>query len=163
MTGVEMGSEIKHMKRTAAGNTGNKLVVSLTVTVILDEPPEPGDTFELASSDGKYKKTLGIKDAQLLVAGEKLLRFDGVQFDKSYSLVHRRAKGATSHVFPATRLRDLTEKGHGPHQSKYTYATLPSQAPKKLPDKYGTRGVVAKELIEESPVLLDLEVEDPEV
>jgi len=158
-----MGTEIKHMKRTATGNTGNKLVVSLSVTVILDEPAEQGDTCELTSSDGKYKKTLGIKDAQPLVEKEKLLRFEGVQFDKSYSLVHKRSKGATSHIFPATRMRDLTAKGHGPHQSKYTYATLLSQAPEELPDKYGTPSPVAKELIEESPALVDLEVEDPEV
>jgi len=158
-----MGTEIKHMKRTATGNTGNKLVVSLSVAVILDEPAEQGDTFELTSSDGKYKKTLGIKDTQPLVKNEKLLRFEGVQFDKIYSLVHKRSTELTSHIFLAKRLRDLTEKGHGPYQSPNTYATLPSQAPDKLPDKYGTKRAPAKDLIEESPVLINLEVEDPEV
>ena len=134
-----------------------------TVAIVLDQPAESDDKFELVSGDGSYAKTLAASDAQDLApgSGEKVLRFDGVKPNKGYKLFHKRSKGSKRVVFLEWPFAGLTEAGHPPLGTQGTYATLPSQMPSKLPDQYGGDELVDEDLVARAPVLLDLEVEDP--
>jgi hypothetical protein len=134
----------------------------LAITLILDQPGEADDTFELASEDGKYKKTLGARHAQALVTGKKLLRFDGVDAAKSYKLTHIRSKSSKRLVLPPMPLKHMTEAGQRPRDTEYVYFTIPSQVPDTLTGKYGDSAVDA-DLKAKSPVLLNLKVEDPKI
>jgi hypothetical protein len=134
-----------------------------SVTVILDQPAEADDTFKLVGSHKSYTKTLDASAAQALVTGQRLLRFEGVKANKSYQLLHQRSKKSARIIFLETRFQDLAKAGIGPHEAKYTYITLSSQAPKELRDPYGKDAAVDAALIAKSPRLVDLEVEDPEL
>jgi subtilisin family serine protease len=133
-----------------------------SVNVILDQPGESDDKFQLISSDGSYTRTLSAIDAKLLTNGEKFLRFDGIDPKKSYRLIHRRSTKSELRL-PEMAFKYLTEAGRPPLVAKSTYLTLPSQVSRKLPDKYGIDQTVDEDLVEISPVLVDLDVEDPEV
>jgi hypothetical protein len=134
-----------------------------SITVILDQPGESDDSFELASDPraGKYKRTLGAKHAQALAGGAKVLRFDGVDAAQSYQLTHHRSKSSRRLVLPLTRFKDMTLPQQLRHDSEYVYFTLPSQVPNPLSGKYGLDTPVDPYLLASSPVLLDLRVEDP--
>ena len=137
---------------------------SPSVTLILDQPTETDDKFQLLGGEGSYRKTLAASDAEALVTGEKVLRFKVTPDKKGYKLIHRRSDGSRRTVFLETRIQDMTEAGHGPQKAEYSYARLDIQVPRKLPDKYKTSQVdVDQDLVQESPVLVDLQVEDPEL
>lgn len=81
-----------------------------TVTIVLDQPSEADDTFTLQSDDRKYVRTLGPKSAQPLVAGAKVLRFEGVDTTKAYQLLHKRSSAsAARRIFPLVPFVGLTE------------------------------------------------------
>ena len=136
---------------------------ALAITVLLDQPGEADDSFELTSADGSYKKTLGAKQAQPLVAGTKILRFDRIDATKNYKLTHIRSKSSKRLVLPLMPLKHMTEAGQKPRNNEYVYFTIPSQVPDSLTGKYGAASKVDADLIARSPVLLDLKVEDPKV
>ena len=146
--------------KSAAPASGT-LAKRLEITVILDEPVESGDKFEITGDN--YSKTLTAKDAEQLVQGEKLLRFQVKANKNGYKLIHHRSKGSNRTIFLETRLQDMTEAGQGPRTAKASYAHLDSEVPKKLLDKYMTEAEVDRDLVQKSPVLVDLKVEDPEL
>jgi hypothetical protein len=132
-----------------------------SITIVLDEPFEADDLFELVSSDKSYRKTLSAKQARPLVPGKKLLRFDGLDAAKQYMLVQHRSKTFQRPVFLARQPGHMTQAGFGLHTKEYAYVTLPSQVPALLAGKYGGKVKVDGDLVAGSPVLLDLKVEDP--
>ena len=132
-----------------------------TVSVILDEPAESDDTFQLVSTDGKFSTTLGVAQAKPLVTGERVLTFPGVNPSKKYKLIHIRSAGSKRVVLPDIPFQFLTVAGKGPQTAKHTYVTLPSQVTSKLPDRYGIERDVDPILVAPSPQLVDLNVEDP--
>jgi hypothetical protein len=132
-----------------------------TVNVLLDEPIESDDKYELVSKDGKYAKTLGAADAAGLVAGAKVLTFRKVNPKNAYKLIHIRSTGSRRLVLPVNPFDALTTKGHGPREAKNTYVTVASQVPTKLTDRYGAARPVDPILVAPSPVLVDLTVDDP--
>lgn len=134
-----------------------------SITIVLDEPLEADDLFELVSSDKSFRKTLTAKQARPLVPGKKLLRFDGLDAAKQYMLVQHRSKSFQRPVFLARLPGHMTQAGLAPHANEWTYVTLPSQVPALLTGKYGGNTKVDPDLIARSPVLLDLKVEDPMV
>jgi len=150
----------KKLKRTVAnGTSGNTIKQGLALTIVLDQAGEGDDTFELVG--GSEPIVLGAKDAKELVEGAKVLRFQGINANKQYKLIHHRSKGATRVVFLDTRPQDMTNAGKNAIGSKNTFAALPSRVPAKLPDKYYSEQAVDADLVAKSPVLLDLAVEDP--
>lgn len=154
----EIESEDPPAKSGTVGTTG-----LLTVSIILDQPAESDDKFQLVSSDRAYSKTLGAADATPLVAGATLLRFSGVNSKKQYTLVHVRSKGSSYKLIPNTPFAHLTSAGHRQKSAAHTYVTLPSQLPRMLPDPYGKDNPVDPLLVAASPALNDLAVEDPVV
>jgi hypothetical protein len=146
--------------KTAAPPSGT-ISKQLEIAIILDEPLEDGDKFEITG--GGYSKTLTAKDAEQLVKGERLLRFKVKPSKNGYRLIHHHSKGAKSAIFLDTRLQDMTKAGVGPLPSKAWYAHIESQVPKKLLDNYMTEAEVDRDLVQKSPVLVDLKVEDPEL
>lgn len=159
-----MGKRVRVKRTTREGTAGNTVKPPMSVMVILDQPAEEDDTFELVAAGG-HKIVLGAKDAKDLAPGAKALRFLGVKKDGKYKLVHKRAKGGPKRVvFLETRFQDLTSGGKKSKPSKYTYiAPYLSQVPKVLPDKYNNNQKVDPDLIARSPVLVDLEVADPKL
>jgi len=133
----------------------------LEVKVILDQPWEDDDKWELKGEN--FSKTLTIKDAEDLVKGEKILRFKVKPNKKGYRLIHHRSKDSPKTVFLDKLIQHMTEAGHPHKTSPYSYAHLPSQVRTKLPDRYGTDRDVDKDLIQASPILVNLKVEDPEL
>jgi hypothetical protein len=131
--------------------------------VILDQPPEADDTFQLTSSDGSYTKTLGAGDAKPLVAGEKFLLFDGLKAKDIFTLTQKRSRASKREVFIGMPFKDMTKAGQRAPDAKNTYLTLPSQLPELLPDRRGTDRPVDPDLVEKAPLLVDLTVEDPEI
>src|SRR5262249_33657198 len=61
----------------------------LELTVILDEPVEKDDKWELTSKG--YSKTLTVADAEQIGKGEKLLRFKIKPTTSGYTLTHHRS------------------------------------------------------------------------
>jgi hypothetical protein len=135
----------------------------LSVTVILDQPAEPDDRFQLAGSSGSYTKTLAASDAKALVAGQKILRFEVEPDKKGYNLTHHRSREAKRTIFLEKRIQDMTAAGHGPQTAEYSYLRLDSQVPRNLPDRYGITRDVKMDLVQRSPLLVDLQVKDPEL
>jgi hypothetical protein len=129
---------------------GNKS--TLSVTVILDQPGERDDRFELVSSSGRYRRTLGANDATPLVAGEMMLLFE-VPDKGNYTLIHHRAKDGSQYtIFRNRRFQDMAGT-HKPRERTPIYQQLYGQ-----PDNAGTE----RDLIQASPVLVNLDVKDPE-
>lgn len=158
-----MGKRVRVKRTTREGTAGNTVKPPLSIMVILDQPAEADDKFELVAAGG-HKIVLGMKDAKDLAPGAKALRFLGVKKDGKYKLVHKRSKGTERVVFLETRFQDLTTTGKKSKPSKYRYvAPYLSQVPKVLPDKHNNDRKVDPDLIARSPVLVDLEVEDPKL
>jgi hypothetical protein len=98
------------------------------VTVVLDQPSEADDTFTLQSKDRSYRKTLGPRNAQPLVAGEKVLRFEGVDTTKEYQLFHKHSSAERRIFGRPTYFVGLT--GHYPaRRPKALIPNFRSQAP----------------------------------
>jgi subtilisin family serine protease len=135
----------------------------LTVSIIIDQPGESDDEFQLVSDDGRYNKTLGARDAEALVSGAKMLRFKVPSDRKLYTLIHKRAKGSRRTIFLKRRLQDLTKAGIPSRTAPYGFARLDGQPPSALPAQYQATRAVEQDLIQETPVLVDLMVEDPEM
>jgi hypothetical protein len=131
------------------------------VNVLLDEPVESDDKYQLVSQDGKYSRTLGAKDAKSLVDGAKRLSFTGVDPTKSYQLIHIRSAGSRRVVLPVVPFNALTEANRPALQAKHTFVTVPSQVPKTLPDRFRNDRPVDPILVAASPVLVDLMAHDP--
>jgi hypothetical protein len=142
---------------------GGKGADQASVTVVLDEPVDSDDAFRLLSADGKYSRLLRARDAKPLLAGEKVLRFEGVSPSKSYRLIHYRADKLARPVYLDLPFKALSEAGHPPKTARNTYVTLPSQLPRRLPDRYGAARPVDADLVARSPVLVNLAVEDPKL
>ena len=132
-----------------------------TVTVLLDEPLETDDKYRLVSKDGRYATTLSAQDAKPLVDGARLLSFSGIDPKKQYELTHIRSTGAERVILPMNPFTALTKAGKRASSGKYTYVTLPSQVPEKLPDVHGTDRPVDPTLVATSPVLVNLAADDP--
>lgn len=139
------------------------LAKDLVIKVILDEPVEADDEFELIGGSGSYKKTLKTSDAEPLTKGEKILRFKVKPDKKGYKLIHYSSKKAKQTVFLELPYKTLTEVKHETRSAKFAYAHLPSQVPTVLGDRYGKDRPVDKDLVQKSPILVDLNVEDPEL
>jgi hypothetical protein len=142
---------------------GGRSPAAASVNILLGEPVEADDKFQLVSKDGKYAKTLGAADAQKLVEGAMRLTFTRVDPKKEYKLVHIRSTRSRQLVLPANPFKALTEAGHPAPQAKHTYITVPSQVPKTLHDRYGIDRAVDPILVAPSPVLVDLHVDDPKL
>jgi hypothetical protein len=142
---------------------GGPSPAAASVNVLLDQPVDADDKFQLVSKDGKYAKTLGAAVAQKLVEGAMRLTFTRVDPKKEYKLIHIRSKGSRQLVVPANPFKALTEAGHHAPQAKNTYVTVPSQIAKTLPDRYHIDRPVDPILVASSPVLVDLTVDDPEL
>ncbi len=157
------GGERK-VKRTApGGTTGSTLAVVQSVTIILDEPVEADDAFELVGADGKYAKTLAAKTATQLVTGAKVLRFTGVTAKQKYRLVHKRSKSSERPIALDTPLLSMTSTAKAPPSREHTFVPFNSQVPKRLPDRYNTDRNVDPDLVQRSPVVNDIKVEDPKL
>jgi hypothetical protein len=139
------------------------LTATPAVTILLDEPLESDDKYQLVSKDNKYSKTLGPKDVQPLVDGAKRLTFSGVDAKKEYQLVQIRSTGSKRVILPMIPYKGLTEAGHQAPKAKYSYLTVPSQAPRKLPDRYRTDQPVDPILVAASPVIVNVVVDDPKL
>jgi hypothetical protein len=99
-----------------------------TVTLVLDQPSEADDTFTLKSRDGTYRQTLGAKDAKPLVAGVKVLRFEGADTTKEYQLLHKRSRASVGRsIFGPLAYVGLTE--HHTARSARALILLPTEAP----------------------------------
>jgi hypothetical protein len=148
---------------TQQGSHGGRSPSTASVNILLDEPAEADDKFQLISKDGKYAKTLRAAEAQKLVEGAMRLTFTGVDPKKEYKLVHIRSTRSRQLVLPANPFKALTEAGHRAPQAKHTYITVPSQVPKTLPDQSHVDRAVDPILVAPSPVLVDLTVADPKL
>jgi len=137
-----------------ASGGGGTSTATPAVTILLDEPLESDDKYQLVSKDKTYSKTLGARDARPLVDGAKRLTFSGVDAKKEYQLVQIRSKGSKRVILPMILYRGLTEAGHQAPKAKYSYLTVPSQAPRKLPDRYRADQPVDSILAAASPVLV---------
>lgn len=147
-----MADDKKLMMRTADGATGNKLRTGAAITVILDQPTDADDAYEVVSEDGKYKQTLTASAAEDLAPGAKILRFSGADPEKSYKLFHVQAKGARRALVPHwTPWSKLTAKNQPPNFGRY-YLFYPLASGRKQPDD---RDLVAG--------LAEPKVEDPKV
>ena len=156
-----MGGERK-VKRTAPGaTTGNTLAVVLSVTVILDEPADADDAFELKG--GNYAKTLTAKAATQLVAGAKVLRFTGVKAKQAYELAHKRSKAPERPLGAAMRPADMTSNAKAPRSKGDVFVQFNSQVPKRLPDRHNIDRDVDPDLVQRSPIVNALKVEDPKL
>jgi hypothetical protein len=109
---VEAVSEAEDKPTGGSVPSGADTKQSLSVTVILDQPGESDDEFQLVGSS--YSKTLGASDAKQLVAGEKVLRFDAIKPQKSYKLIHMRSKKSTYVVLEACPTATEGEGHHHP-------------------------------------------------
>ena len=172
-TGADMGKEHK-VKRTAPGaSSGNTISAVLSVTIILDEPLEADDAFELKGAGGT--RTLTVKDATQLATGAKVLRFTGVKAKQQYRIVHKRSKASeqpiggemplafmTTSGTIASGRRDLAYQGKAPSGAN-TFVEYPSQLPKRLDDRYNTPRDVDPDLVQRPPVFNSLKVEDPRI
>lgn len=154
----EVEDESPKAGSTRPGVVSNK--DSLSVTIILDQPAELDDKFQLVGGGGSIIKS---SDAQELVAGEKIIRFKVRPDKQGYKLIHHRSKGASRPIFLAMRIQDLTKAAIGPKTSEDAYARIDSQVPRKLPGRHRTDGNVDIDLVQRSPVLVDLKVKDPEL
>ncbi|MDP2334499.1 MAG: S8 family serine peptidase [Reyranella sp.] len=135
----------------------------LTVSIIVDQPGETDDRFQLVSNDGRYSKTLGAGDAEALTAGARILRFKVPSTKALYTLIHQRAKGSRQTIFRNRRVQDLTKAGTRPQTARYSYARLDSKLPSTLPAAYRVTAAVDPDLVQGTPVLADLRIEDPEL
>jgi hypothetical protein len=157
-----MGKRIRVKRTTSGGSSGNTIKNALSIMIILDQPAEADDAFDLVASGGA-KDVLRTKDATDLVPGARVLRFVAVKKDGKYKLIHKRSKGTKRPVFLETRFQDLTSSGKKSQTHKYAYVAFASQVPTTLPDRYNTDRKLDRDLIAKSPVLVDLEVEDPKL
>jgi hypothetical protein len=98
-----------------------------------------------------------------LAAGAKMLRFKVPSDKKRYTLCHKRPKGSRQTIFKNRRLQDLTAAGHRSKTAPYGYRRLDGQLPSTLPAKYRAITSVDQDLVQVTPVLVDLLVEDPEL
>ncbi len=158
-----MGDERK-VRRTAPGApTGSTLAVVLSVTIILDEPVEGDDAFELREAHGKYAKTLAAKTATQLTTGAKVLRFTGVKAKQQYRLVHKRSKASERPIALDIPLASMTSTAKAPPSRENTFVQYNSQVPKRLADRHSTDRDVDPDLVQRSPILNALKVEDPKI
>jgi hypothetical protein len=110
----------KLVMRTADGPARNKLRTGATITLILDQPSDVEDAYLVVSEDRKYNQTLAAVMGEELAPGAKVLRFSGVDPDKSYKIFHVQAKGATRAIVSQwTPWSKLTAKGQLPQFSRY--------------------------------------------
>src|SRR5262245_64022147 len=88
-------NEVEDEQPKKSSSPGDKDL--LTVTVMLDEPVDSDDEFQLESSDGSPKKILSAAAAKPLVTGEKVLKFEGVKATPTgtFKLLHKRSRFAT--------------------------------------------------------------------
>jgi hypothetical protein len=135
----------------------------LTVSIIVDQPGETDDRFQLASDDGRYSKTLGAGDAEALAAGARILRFKVTSAKARYTLTHQRAKGSRQVIFRDRRLQDLTKAGTPPQTARYSYARLDVQPPSTLPANYRATSSIDRDLVQDAPMLVGTLAEDPEL
>jgi hypothetical protein len=146
--------------KSAAPASGT-LATQLEITVILDEPIEKDDKWEVVG--GGYRKTLTASDAEPLVKGERILRFKVKPNKNGYKLIHHRSAASQRPIFLENPLPLPITKGTGTQSARDAYAQTDSQVPEKLPDRYISDREVDPDLVEKSPVLVDLEVKDPEI
>ncbi|HWL95470.1 MAG TPA: hypothetical protein VNT79_18270 [Phycisphaerae bacterium] len=132
---------------------------NIEINVILDEEIETDDIWEVEGGD---KKTLVKKDAEPLVKGHKILRFKIKPTKKTYSLSHHRSGANKRPVFLGRPYPLGIEKDKKSQTAPHAYAQLVSQVPKKLPGQWATSNVDA-DLVQDSPILVDLKVTDPEL
>jgi hypothetical protein len=154
----------RKVKRTApGGSSANTISVGLSVTIILDEPLEADDAFELKGAGGKYAKTLTVKDATQLATGARILRFTGVKAKQQYRIVHKRSKASERPIVLDTPLASMTSSAKAPRLNDPGFIEYNSQVSKRLHDKYGIDRDVDPDLVQRSPIVNSLKVEDPKL
>jgi outer membrane protein OmpA-like peptidoglycan-associated protein len=136
------------------------------VTVILDEPVESGDAFELVSSDGSFRRTIEGRRGEALAPGERIIRFEGVDTSKRYLLIHHQKESKRVRLGP-TEFSRLTWSGRDsarrdariqiPTILGSIYVEIDSHLPLPPP----TDPLLVP--VRPSPVLVHIVVEDPEV
>jgi hypothetical protein len=133
------------------------------VTILLDQPAESDDGFQLRSSDGAYTRTVRARDAKQLLPGERALRFESVPRKRIYRLFHLWSSKSESRrpVLIDLPYKDLTAAGQRPRTSWQAYYPLASQLARRLLDRYGTERPVDEDLIERTSRLSDVAVDDP--
>lgn len=147
--------------KTGTPPPSGTIAKQLEITVILDEPIEKDDKWELTSKE--YNKTLTVNDAEPLVKGAKILRFKVKPTKTGYTLTHYRSNASKRMIFRDRPVPPGITPNIRPLSARDAYAQIDSQVPRKLLDKYMTEVEVDRDLVQKCPVLVDLKVEDPEL
>jgi hypothetical protein len=158
-----MGAERKVKRTQVGGTSGSTITAVLWVSVLLDQPAEADDTFELVGTGGKYARTLKASEAHPLVAGVRILVFGGVKAKHAYRLVHHRSKGSERPITLDVPFNAMTSHADPPPSGKHTFLAYDSQVPKRLPDRYNVDRDVDPDLLQRAPILNRLEVTDPKI